>query len=71
MKGIMENVSDEELLTYYFHDMEYRSLIIDQKSLEHKTLVRCNVVRDLDVRHKFCAIRDDILYRNQFHLTSG
>ncbi|KDO25220.1 hypothetical protein SPRG_09469 [Saprolegnia parasitica CBS 223.65] len=46
--GLMVNVSDEEWLAYSLHEMEHRALTLDKLSVQHRTMVRCNVIRDLD-----------------------
>ncbi|CAK4149396.1 unnamed protein product [Aphanomyces euteiches] len=46
--GLVVNVSDDEWLAYCLHELESRAWMLDQRSLEHKTLVRCTTLRDLD-----------------------
>ncbi|RHY32804.1 hypothetical protein DYB32_002224 [Aphanomyces invadans] len=46
--GLMVNVSEAEWLTFALHELELRALTLDQRSLEHRTLVCVTVLRDLD-----------------------
>ncbi|RHY84695.1 hypothetical protein DYB26_003304 [Aphanomyces astaci] len=46
--GLVVNVSDAEWLAFTLHELEFRSLALDRRSLEQGRLVRFTVLRDLD-----------------------
>ncbi|OQR88269.1 hypothetical protein THRCLA_10386, partial [Thraustotheca clavata] len=45
--GFMVNVNDEEWMVYILHEMEHRAVTLDKLSVQNRTMIRCNVLRDL------------------------
>ncbi|DBA03380.1 TPA: hypothetical protein N0F65_004657 [Lagenidium giganteum] len=47
VRGLLENVTDEEWLEFFLYDMEYRAMRLDQLSRQNERLVQTVFVRDL------------------------